>query len=357
MLGGAWLLAALLGPAQAVTDTVPPNVILVTIDGLRWQEVFAGADSLLIEAIRDSATRADTRRAFWRPDAGARRQALFPFLWQVVARDGQLFGNRFEGGGARVTNRMRFSYPGYQEILAGFPDDRIDSNDPVPNPNVTVLEWLNRQPGMEGRIAAFGSWDAFGAIINADRARIPVNAGWQPLEDVSPATAVLNRLQAFSTRTWENERDDALTWAAARDYLVAREPRLLYLGLGDTDEWAHAGRYQTYLDMAHRTDAMIRDLWEMVQSLPRYRGRTSLVLVTDHGRGDGLRWTDHGTDVPEAEHIWIAVLGPDTPALGPRNEVTDATQSQVAATVARLLGYDYTAAVPRAGRPLKGISR
>lgn len=358
MLACAWLLAAALtGPAPAAPDTAARNVILVTIDGLRWQEVFAGADSLLIEAIRDSAARARARRAFWRPDPAARREALLPFFWQVIAREGQLFGNRLEGGAVRVTNGMRFSYPGYQEILAGFPDGRIDSNDPLPNPNVTVLEWLSRKPGMEGRVAAFGSWDVFTAILNAGRAGFPVNAGWQILEDVSPVTAELNRIQAFATRTWDGERDDALTYAAARDYLLARRPRLLYLGLGDTDEWAHAGRYHTYLDMARRTDAMLRDLWETVQSLPQYRDRTTLVLVTDHGRGDGPRWTDHGRDVPEAEYIWIGVVGPDTPARGVRNDLATATQSQVAATVAALFGHDYVAAVPGAGRPIPGVIR
>jgi len=76
------------------------------------------------------------------------------------------------------------------------------------------------------------------------------------------------------------------------------------------------------------------------------------VIATDHGRGDGPRWTDHGKSVPEAEFIWIAVMGPDTPARGLRNDVTAGTQSQIAATIAALLGYDYRAAVPRAGPSL-----
>jgi hypothetical protein len=357
---GLWLLAASLlhpGPTRPDSVLITRNVILVTIDGFRWQELFSGADSVLLAAIPDSVTRAGAVQAFWRPDASARRQALLPFFWGTVARDGQLLGNRFDGGAVRVTNGLRFSYPGYQEILAGFPDSRISSNDPVPNPNVTVLEWLNGQPGMGGRVAAFGSWGAFTAIINAGRSGLPVNAGWQLVEDGSPVAALLNRVQAFSTRTWDEERDDALTYLAAHDYLVRHQPRLLYVALGDTDEWAHVGRYVTYLDMAHRTDAMLRELWETVQSLPAYRGRTSLVLVTDHGRGDGARWTDHGRDVPEAEFIWVGVLGPDTPARGARTDLKDATQAQVAATVAALLGYDYAAAVPRAGPPLPGVIR
>ena len=337
-------------PADTTRQT--QNVILVTLDGFRWQELFSGADSTLLASIADSTARAKTRAGFWRPDPVARRAALLPWLWSTIPAGGQLFGNRYEGGAVRVTNGKRFSYPGYNEILSGFPDDRIDSNDPVPNPNVTVLEWLNRKPAFAGRVAAFGAWSTFTAIINAPRSGLPVNAGWMPVEGTSPTAQLLNQLQDYSTRTWDEERDDAITWLAAKQYLVTRTPKVFYLAFGDTDEWAHSGRYDTYLDMAHRTDAMLRDLWEMVQSLPQYRGHTALVIATDHGRGDGPGWTDHGKSVPEAEFIWIAVMGPDTPARGLRNDVTAGTQSQIAATIAALLGYDYRAAVPGAGPSL-----
>jgi hypothetical protein len=355
MIPALWLLATSLAvppPSPADTARTTANVILVTLDGFRWQELFSGADSSLIASIADSASRAKTRERFWRSDATARRQALMPWLWSTLAVKGQLFGNRFEGAAVSVTNGKRFSYPGYNEILAGFPDDRIDSNDPVPNPNVTVLEWLNRKPALAGRVAAVGTWDVFPAIINAARSGVPVNAGWMPLEGPSSTVELLNQLQAYATRTWDQERDDAITFLVAKEYLRTRAPRVFFLGFGDTDEWAHSGRYDTYLDMAQRTDAMLRDLWQTVQSLPQYRERTALVIATDHGRGDGPQWTDHGKSVPEAEFIWIGVMGPEVPGRGLRNDVKDATQSQIAATVAALLGYDYRAAVPRAGRPL-----
>lgn len=354
MILALWLVAAAFAVPASPADTTrqTQNVILVTLDGFRWQEVFSGADSTLLVSIADSTAQAKSRAAFWRPDPINRRAALLPWLWSTVSPGGQLFGNRYEGGAVRVTNGKRFSYPGYNEILSGFPDDRIDSNDPVPNPNVTVLEWLNQQPPFAGRVAAFGAWSTFTAIINASRSGIPVNAGWMPVEGASPAARLLNQLQDYSTRTWDEERDDAITWLAAKEFLVARTPRVFYLAFGDTDEWAHSGRYDTYLDMAHRTDAMLRDLWETVQSLPQYRGRTSLVIATDHGRGDGPKWTDHGESVPEAEFIWIAVMGPDTPARGQRNDVTAGTQSQIAATIAGLLGHDYRAAVAKAGPAL-----
>jgi hypothetical protein len=84
-------------------------------------------------------------------------------------------------------------------------------------------------------------------------------------------------------------------------------------------------------------------LWEFIQSSPHYRGRTSLVITTDHGRGDGREgWKNHSVDLPGSERIWSAVIGPDTPPLGVRKDL-QLSQGQTAATVAALLGYDYAA--------------
>jgi len=78
---------------------------------------------------------------------------------------------------------MRFSYPGYNEILSGFPDPRIDSNDRKPNPNVTVLEWLNGRPGFSGKVAAFASWELLPWIVNTERSHIPANGDGPPITD------------------------------------------------------------------------------------------------------------------------------------------------------------------------------
>ena len=122
--------------------------------------------------------------------------------------------------------------------------------------------------------------------------------------------------------------------------------------LGETDEWAHSRRYDLYLDAAQRNDRFIKRLWEEAQAMPEYANRTALVVATDHGRGDtGRDWTDHGRKVPAAERIWMAVMGPDRPASGIRSNVT-VTQSQIAATVAALLGQDYRSAQPKAAPPL-----
>lgn len=355
----AMLLAA--GPALgAAPKTATQNVILVMLDGIRWQEVFTGADEALLNKERGGvANVAEINNHFWRKSPEERRTALFPFLWGTIARDGQLFGNPVLQNPGKVTNGLNFSYPGYSEILCGFADPKINSNSKIANRNVTVLEWLHGKPEFKGRVAAFTSWDVFPYIINASRSGIPVNAGHAPLTGVDDSAEVrlLNRLIAEIPLAAEDVRPDALTYHAARIYLAAKKPRVLFVSFDETDTQAHSGRYDRVLASAHKADAYIRDLWETVQQIAQYRGTTTLIVSTDHGRGKApVEWKSHSAKIDGAETWWVGVLGPDTPALGERKN-EPVTQNQVAATIAELLGFDYCAAVPQAGKALSSVSK
>lgn len=362
--GGLVLLALLIASAPARSaesdGRLTHNVMLVTIDGLRWQEVFRGAEERLISkeagGVKEEAA---TRKAYLRATPDEARETLMPFVWKVVAKQGQMFGNRDADSRAKVLNNRHFSYPGYNEILCGFPDERIESNDKIANANITVLEWLSRRPTVGGRVAAFCSWDVFPYIINSERSGIAVNAGWAPLEIAENPVelAAFNRLTAELPRVWAGVRYDTITAFGAREYLRLKKPRLLYVSLGEPDDWAHEGRYDLYLGSTRMCDRLIEELWSLAQSMPEYAGRTTLVLTVDHGRGrEGDGWKNHKVEIPGSDEIWMAVLGPDTPALGERSG-TDSTQSQIAATVAAFLGEDYAAAVPMAGKPLAGVMK
>jgi hypothetical protein len=337
------------------------NILLVTTDGLRWQEVFGGADRALLNKQHGGvADAAALSREFDRATRAGRREALLPFFWGVIDRQGHIFGDVEAGDDVRVTNGRNFSYPGYNEIFTGAADPGIDSNDKVPNSNVSVLEWLNRREEFRGRVAAYGSWDVFPFILNRGRSRLPVVAGWKPPTDgdLSAAERTIAELMAETTRLWEDCCYDSFTFRAALEYLKRERPRVLYIGLGETDEWAHAGRYDQYLKAAHGVDRSLRTLWETVQSMPEYRGTTTLIVTTDHGRGDApVEWKDHGRKTKGSDRIWIAVMGPDTPVRPPdaRRRPPRATQSQIAATLAAFLGLDYRAFAPRAAPPIAEV--
>ena len=352
------LLAAAPAGVAAQAARRSENVVLIVTDGLRWQEVFHGADTALANrkwgGVEDTA---GFRRDFVRPDPRTAREMLLPFIWNVIGREGRLFGDSAAGSIATVTNGLKFSYPGYSEMIAGHADPRIDRNDGPPNPNLTVFEWLEHQPGLRGRVAVFGTWDAFPRIFNRERSGLPIRAAWEPpfAAGAGPAEATIDRLYATTTRLWSDVAYDGFMQAAVLQYIRKAQPRVLFVGYGETDEWAHSRRYDQTLASAHRVDAFIAELWRTMQAMPQYRGRTTFIVTTDHGRGGTpADWTDHGRDVTGAEDIWIAVLGPDTPP-GGDERAPPVTQSQIAATVAAAVGYDYPAAEPAAASPIPGV--
>jgi hypothetical protein len=336
------------------------NVVLIVSDGLRWQEIFSGADLTLLNEKEGGSWlgEADLRKRYWRQDVDARRAALFPFLWGTVAKQGQMFGNQAKGSIARVTNGMAFSYPGYNEMSVGFPDPRIDSNEFGPNPNVTVFEWLNQFDEFHGQVAIYGTWNVYDNIFNKSRSSLVMQTGWTPPHKAheTPRDALLRELYETTTRFDEEDVGNSFLQVALLDYVKAGHPRVLFVGYGETDNWAHQGRYDLVLDSAHRFDHFVRQLWDTMQAMPQYHGNTTFIITTDHGRGSGLtEWKEHGVDEKGSENVWIAVLGPDTAPLGERTHVAPVTQAQIAATVAAFVGKDYHHDVPKAALPIAGV--
>ena len=367
LLGGILAASAILlarpTHAQIPAAHKTQNVIVVMMDGMRWQEIFRGADPKLIAIpgpkwVGDpEEMAADAQAKFIRPTASDSRKALMPFLWNVIAKQGQIFGNRDLGSDSHVTTIFNFSYPGYAETLTGIADPSVDSNDNKPNPNPTVFTWLNARPEFAGKAAAFGAWSVFDGIFDKDRCGFVVNAAFEPLTSI-PMThelALLNAMKAETPQIWSGESFDALPFHTAIEYLKAKKPRVLFIGLGEPDDWAHAGAYPEYLISAHLGDSYLRQIWEMVQSMPEYRDKTTLIVLPDHGRGEGEEWTTHGQKVPASRETWMAFLGPDTQALGERGKGTQVTESQIAATVAAFLSEDYHAAIPQSGTPIADV--
>ncbi|MBE7176327.1 MAG: alkaline phosphatase family protein [Mucilaginibacter polytrichastri] len=322
------------------------NLVLVTLDGFRWQEVFRGADSMLSSSAAFTPDTADIRQKFWAKTAQERRKKLLPFFWETLASGGQLYGNRDLGNKEEVANPYRFSYPGYNELLTGFPDVRVNSNDKVDNPNVNVLEFLNKQKGFSGKVAAFSSWDVFPWILNVKRSGLPVNSGIMDLADNGNAQiALLNTLQKeMLSPVGDEVRPDVLTFQLAKQYMISKKPRVTYIAFDETDDYAHGGQYGYYLKQAQKEDRMIADLWSYIQSDPFYRDKTTLIVTCDHGRGEqpADAWKNHGEKVNGAGQTWFAVIGPDTPADGEIKTQTTVYHKQLAQTISELLGFDFS---------------
>ena len=342
-------------PAQEKVE----NIVLITLDGLRWQELFGGAVDSLIDNADLTKDKEGIRAQFSADSREAAREKLMPWFWSKIAKEGQLYGNRWEGNKMNCSNRFWFSYPGYNEILVGYSDPNINSNAKKYNENKTILEWFNEKPEFTGKVAAFGSWDVFPYIINDVRSGIPVNAGFRKAEDqyLTYTEQVLNHLQDQIPSPWATVRLDAFTHNYLLEHLKKHHPRVTYISYGETDDFAHDGRYDHYLRSAHQTDKWIQELWEYLQSDPFYRGKTSILITTDHGRGESpmTEWKSHGTIYRGSDAIWMAALGPNIPAKGEVKIEQQLYQNQVAKTLAKLLGYHYSSELEEVGPIIETI--
>ena len=333
------------------------NIIIVTTDGFRWQEIFKGMDSAI--ANNSKYNQGDSEyiyKTYWSKNESERRKKLMPFLWNTMVTKGQVFGNRTLGSKVDNANRYWFSYPGYNEIMTGFPDTAVNSNDYPANPHVTVLEFLNKQAKLKGRVAVFGAWDAFDRILNEKRSGIPVVSAFNPMGGSKPTAKekLINAMMKDAHKPWgEEENLDVFTHYGAMEYLKTKKPKVLYIAYGETDEWAHAGEYRSYLDAGHQVDAWLKQLWDYIQNDPQYKNKTTLFVTVDHGRGDieKEKWTSHNNKIQDAHEIWFAVMGPDTPVRGELNPIATGSdmqlyQQQFAQTFAKLMGYTYAANHP-----------
>ena len=334
------------------------NVILVTADGLRWQDLFGGMDPTLKDeksAGMDQAKELKTR--LWKPTPDERRRALMPFFWTALAPKGVVLGNVQRGSSVRVTNAFRVSYPGYSEILTGrAQDEAIRGNDAVRNPTPTVLEFLRRKLGLESsQVALFGSWEMFHLIGEHDPGSIFINAGYRNYDGPRPSARMhyLSSQQFEVLTPWTEERHDYITFEMALEYMKVSKPRVLHIAFDETDDWAHDKRYNRVLDAIGYLDRCLFKLWEAIQRSPEYSGATTLIVTSDHGRGGAIdTWHSHGKDVAGADQIWLAIVGPDTPAVGEATNVPEILQRDVAPTMLDLMGIDYHEYAGVVGKPV-----
>lgn len=328
------------------------NIIIITTDGLRWQEVFKGMDTAIANNPKFNQENSEyIYKTYWDNDESRRRKKLMPFLWTTLFSKGQIWGNRKYGNHVDNANPYWFSYPGYNEMMTGYADTAINSNDHPANPNMNVLEFLHKQPGIKGRLAVFGAWYAFDRILNEQRAGFPVISAFDAVGGNNPNAneRLINLMNKDAYRPFnEYECLDVFTHYAAREYLKTKKPRVLYIAYGETDEWAHAGQYRSYLDAARQVDTWIKQLWNFIQNDPQYKNKTALFITTDHGRGDDNKeeWTSHNNKVLDSHEMWFAVMGPGMPALGEVKTEMQVYQEQFAKTFARIIGYNFRAPHP-----------
>ena len=312
------------------------RLVIITFDGLRWQEVFGGADETLLPG-KDSK--------YWKETAEERRQALLPFLWSYAPEHGYLLGNRWKNSLMQLDNKMCFSYPGYSEMFCGWADDeRINSNAAQPNPNVSVLEVANQDPRYRGKVMMYSSWESIRFAVNNERGGFKGSSAHEPSYTDSYVSRMMEDMDLgiAGGGFGSSERLDCITYGMALETLVKDHPLVFYVAFGDTDEYAHEEKYDLYLESAHWTDLYIRRIVEACEADPFYKGKTTYLLTCDHGRGSGKGFRDHTTTEPGSEQTWFIAFGKDIPVLGETADNGPFYTKQLAATIADILDIEFT---------------
>jgi hypothetical protein len=328
----------------AQEKTQAPNIFIITIDGFRWQEVFRGAD---LKLIADNNFVKDTnliKEQFWSDDEMERKKMLMPFFWNVIAKRGVLLGNRDYDNKVNVSNIYKISYPGYNEILTGFADKKFIANLPLRNYNSNVLEYLNKSETYAGKVAAFSSWNVIPFILDEKHNSFNVNGGYEALdEEQDSLNSFINAVQN-KVNDKSHTRKDLLTYASAKNFIEKNHPKVLFLGLGETDDFAHKKEYDQYLYKGKQVDQIIGELWYYVQTDPFYKNNTTFIITTDHGRGSkGAKWSTHGFWIKGSGETWMAMIGNNIMNNGEMKNKDIAYLKQIASTISLLADEKFEA--------------
>jgi hypothetical protein len=305
-------------------------VVLVALDGVRWQDVFQGAN------------RALSRRRGLYPPAWSSPRSLLPNLYRAIDRHGVALGAPGHGAEVSVGGFQLISLPGYLELFAGHPDPGCTSNECVRPPARTIVDDVVDSSGTDD-VAVVTSWPNVARASSADPSRFAVTAGRRRVECASDLLAIPGMaplldegMRAGAFPGEGDYRPDAFTGPIALRVLEATQPRFLFVGLGDADEYAHRSDYPRYLQAIHDSDAFLGQLDDALAGMGERGRHTTVIVTTDHGRSRDFR--DHGSRYPESARIWLVASGDDVHARGFADAARRYTLSDVAPTVRSLLG-------------------
>jgi len=342
------------------------KLIVVTLDGLRWQEVFKGADSTLLFK---SGTAVD-KEFFWPSDEAKRKENVFdPGFF---AKKGNLYGNRDLNNKVNIKNPTNLSYPGYHEIFTGN-TTQIVNNNLIENPHQTVFEFINEQakydddldvqvygistflqplfrveksslmifspvqidygqPNKSIDLSFLASEEFFNGTLDAELAfGVGTQNIWKNFEKLE------SKVLSYGTTILDNEKPEMLLYSIGKSFMQETNPKLAYFHFNMTDSYAHKGKYIDYLKAGHNVSVFLKDLIQFIETDSFYKNNTSVLITTDHGRGVGKKWKSHGPNIEHSDEAWFILINPEGGIKGVVEEDQQYYQAQLAATIAKLL--------------------
>jgi hypothetical protein len=290
------------------SDAQTERVVLVVLDGVRWQDVFDGATDM-------------------------------PTLHRWMIEDGTCIGAPGYGE-MTATGPNYVSLPSYREIFSGrAPQTCQDNHCPRPTEPTLVDELV--RAGRDAVIVS--SWETIGNATSVT-SDVPMSTGRLRLQRADGFDMV-RLADGHDANPWPGMgeyRPDILTARLAYSVFSTKPPAFLFVGLGEPDEYAHRGDRERYLASLHAADRILETLERATDN------RTTFIVTADHGRS--AAFLEHGAAWPESGRVWLVAKGG---AIARNGFVSSSPHrlADIAPTVRVLLGLPADAD-RRAGQPI-----
>jgi Metalloenzyme superfamily len=272
----------------------PINVVFIVLDGVRGEEFFNGAEDPLSQKRKSLPPEISRRSA----------ENLMPFLRQKVVRGGRarIFGNRAMGEKCLVDNRQMMSLPAYANIFAGVSEtgvlhNRFQARIGFP----TIIDSIIQEGISPNNIAVFASWGPIQNVVSRRASHsFVLEAGWR---------TYYRRPPWRFARYDEDLMDDISLYLSER----GATNRFIFIAFNNADEWAHLNNYPRYVKAIRQYDEYIGRIFQFFESNPQHHDRTLYIITTDHGRGEGKKWSMHGAHIADSQYIWALIYSPLIP--------------------------------------------
>lgn len=315
------------------TDEAPVtrSVVIVTLDGTRWQEIFLGVDPEL------------ARRSGMRKDEVVPADRLLPNFYRRVIARGIAVGAPGYGGPIYASGPSFISLPGYMELLGGAPSG-CESNGCAAITRPTLVDDFRSELGLAAPdVAVIASWEKLERAATNEGESIALSAGRHggATRDLLRVDATSSALLDLAAETApeigvDDYRADRFTAPLALRYLEARAPRFLFVGLGDTDEHGHDHDYRGYVASLQFADAFIGRLFAILDAMGERGAATSVFITADHGRS--ADFTNHGDEA--SSRVWLLAAGGAVPTRGFVSAGGSHHLADVAPTIRALVGLE-----------------
>jgi phosphopentomutase len=108
----------------------------------------------------------------------------------------------------------------------------------------------------------------------------------------------------------------------------------------DSDEYGHEGDYRGYVKSLRTYDTDLDTLMNTLDGMGAYGKDTTLIVTTDHSRGEGEGWTSHGSKPDTEKEVFLFVKGPGFAGKG--ITASQATHASVRPTIEKIFGLRLT---------------